>query len=163
MRFLEAAAVCFALVLATVYVHYEGLSFISRQVARLSHGRTRVFYVVLGTLVAHFIEILLYALGYVLGESLGVGSISGPPLSSFRSVLYFSAETFTSLGFGDRFPTADLRLIAGIECLNGFILIGWSTSFTYLSMRNFWGEVPAVAPIDSSLSHPQPTRSMTRD
>jgi hypothetical protein len=138
MMFLEAVVLCVALVLATVYVHYEGLSLISRLVSRVSHGRTRVFYVVLGTLSAHFIEIFLYALGYLAAESLGVGTISDPPVGSFRGLFYFSVETFTSLGFGDRHPTSDLRLLAGIECLNGFILIGWSTSFTYLSMRDFW-------------------------
>jgi hypothetical protein len=32
-----------------------------------------------------------------------------------------------------------MRLIAGIESLNGLVLIGWSASFTYLTMEEFWG------------------------
>jgi hypothetical protein len=32
----------------------------------------------------------------------------------------------------------DLRLIASLEVLNGLLLIGWSTSFTYLSMLRYW-------------------------
>jgi hypothetical protein len=31
-----------------------------------------------------------------------------------------------------------MRLLAGMECLIGLIMIGWSTSFTYLSMRRIW-------------------------
>ena len=157
MPLLEASALSLALVLGTVYVHYESLSFISRQVGRLPHTRVRVFYVVLGTIAAHLVEIFLYGAGYHAAELFGVGSIGGPHVRSLLSVFYFSAETFTSLGFGDNYPMSDLRLVAGIECLNGFILIGWSTSFTYLSMRDFWEEnigvgaratpAPSVAPM----------------
>ena len=32
-----------------------------------------------------------------------------------------------------------LRLQAGLEALNGMRLIGWTASFTYLSMERFWG------------------------
>jgi hypothetical protein len=31
-----------------------------------------------------------------------------------------------------------MRLITGIEALNGLLLIGWSASFTYLAMQKFW-------------------------
>ena len=52
--------------------------------------------------------------------------------------MFASGEIYTSLGFGDLYPTGWIRLIAGVECLNGLILIGWSSSFTYLAMRRFW-------------------------
>ena len=32
-----------------------------------------------------------------------------------------------------------MRLVAGVESLNGLVLIGWSASFTYLTMEEFWG------------------------
>lgn len=44
----------------------------------------------------------------------------------FSRCLYFSAETFTTLGYGDVVPHGDLRLLAGIEALNGLLLIGWT-------------------------------------
>jgi hypothetical protein len=31
-----------------------------------------------------------------------------------------------------------MRIVAGIESLNGLVLIGWSASFTYLTMERFW-------------------------
>jgi hypothetical protein len=35
-------------------------------------------------------------------------------------------------------PHGPLRIIASMEALTGFVLIGWSASFTYLSMEKFW-------------------------
>jgi hypothetical protein len=46
--------------------------------------------------------------------------------------------TYTSLGFGDHIPISHARLIAGVEALNGLLLIGWSASFTYLVMERYW-------------------------
>lgn len=54
--------------------------------------------------------------------------------------LYFSAETYTSLGYGDVVPGGALRLLAGMEALNGLLLIGWSASFIYIAMERFWGD-----------------------
>ncbi len=141
MLLFEALILTVATVVGAVWIHYEGLGLVSRWVRGGMYGRARVLYVVLGTIVAHLVEIFLYGMGYEAARLLGLGRIAGPHVHSLLSVFYFSAETFTSLGFGDNYPTGHLRLMAGVECLNGFILIGWSTSFTYLSMRNFWDEV----------------------
>lgn len=35
-------------------------------------------------------------------------------------------------------PTSHTRMIAGVEALNGLLLIGWSASFTYLAMERYW-------------------------
>lgn len=50
----------------------------------------------------------------------------------------FSAETYSSLGYGEVIPGGALRLLAGVEVLNGLLLIGWSASFTYIAMERFW-------------------------
>ena len=52
--------------------------------------------------------------------------------------MYFSAETYTSLGFGDVTPLGPIRLLAGVEALNGLLLIGWSASYTFIAMERFW-------------------------
>ena len=65
---------------------------------------------------------------------------SGPAGRSLASCLYFSAETYTSLGFGDLTPVGPLRMIAGVEALNGLLLIGWSASYAYIAMERFWNE-----------------------
>ena len=60
------------------------------------------------------------------------------PVESFQDCLYFSVVTYTSLGFGDQIPVSHARLIAGVEALNGLLLIGWTASFTYLAMERYW-------------------------
>lgn len=64
--------------------------------------------------------------------------LTGVHDNSFTSALYFSATTYSSLGFGDIVPLGGMRLLAGIQVLNGLVLIGWSVSFTYLAMEKFW-------------------------
>jgi len=49
-------------------------------------------------------------------------------------VFYFSLVTYTSLGLGDIVPMGHLRLIAGIEALNGFLLISCSAAMLFLFM-----------------------------
>ena len=33
------------------------------------------------------------------------------------------------------------EVLAGVEALNGLLLIGWSASYTYIAMERFWTEV----------------------
>jgi hypothetical protein len=49
-----------------------------------------------------------------------------------------SAETYSSLGFGDVIPFGAIRLVAGVEALNGLLLIGWTASYVYIAMERFW-------------------------
>jgi hypothetical protein len=42
------------------------------------------------------------------------------------------------LGLGDIAPLGPVRLLAGVEALNGLLMIAWTASFTYLSMEKFW-------------------------
>jgi hypothetical protein len=35
-------------------------------------------------------------------------------------------------------PTGPLRLLVGVEALNGLLLIGWSASYIYLAMERCW-------------------------
>jgi Ion channel len=95
--------------------------------------------VVLATFVGHAAAVWTYALAYwVLAVKWQVGGFSGLPVEGFQDCLYFSVVTYTSLGFGDHVPVSHARLIAGVEALNGLLLIGWSASFTYLAMERYW-------------------------
>ena len=76
----------------------------------------------------------------ILSQVAGAGTLSAGAAHSFVSCLYFSAETFTSLGFGDVTPTGPVRLLAGMEALNGLLLVGWSASYIHLAMDRFWGD-----------------------
>jgi hypothetical protein len=95
--------------------------------------------VIIGAFCAHAIEIVLYAVAfYYLATWFGEGSMGETRPLKFARCPYFSAETYTSLGCGDVVPHGDLRMLAGMEAVNGLLLIGWTTSFTYISMQRFW-------------------------
>jgi len=128
------------LVVATTVVHYEVLRWLNSTLPQLGvPRRTKLVAVILAAFAAHAIEIALYAAAlYALVAWLGVGNLSGSAGFSLSTCMYFSAETYTSLGFGDITPVGPVRLLAGVEALNGLLLIGWSASFTYISMEQFW-------------------------
>ena len=52
---------------------------------------------------------------------------------------YFSIASYTTLGIGDILPHGNIRIVAGLEALNGLVLVAWSASFTYLIMERLWG------------------------
>jgi hypothetical protein len=133
---------CVVLLVLTTVIHYEILRLLNAGLPRLvMPPRARLTVVIFGTFVAHAAEIFLYAAGfYLLARYLGYGRLNETMRSSLTLCLYFSAETYTSLGYGDVLPGGDLRLLAGMEALNGLLLIGWSASYTYLAMERFWGD-----------------------
>lgn len=131
---------CVFMLIATTVLHYEVLRLLTAGLPALRiKPRLRLVFVILGAFVAHFAEILLYGLAYwVLATSFDVGSMGPAGPLPFSRCLYFSAETFTTLGYGDVLPHGDLRLLAGLEALNGMLLMGWTASYTYLSMERLW-------------------------
>ncbi len=127
------------LVTASVFIHYETLRFLSVYVPTLKVAvRLKVLVVVLGCFLAHTMEVWLYALAYFLIDQTQIGSLKGEVEGHFADYLYFSATSYSTLGFGDVYPTGALRLISGIEGVNGLFLIAWSTSFTYFVMHRLW-------------------------
>lgn len=148
MVFVLTAIFAVALVVATVLIHYEVLRGTSRLVTTAPiAARTRILLVLAGIFTAHILEVCLYALAYMLmSDHLGLGSVRGASTGSFADFFYFSITCYTTLGLGDVFPSGAMRIIAGIEALNGFVLIGWSTSFTYLAMERFWRETKKPPP-----------------
>lgn len=136
----HALLLCLLLVVLTTLLHYEALRIISALLPRLRIAlRARLIVVILAAFAAHALEIALYAgaiYAWVHGpapDALGPGA---PP--DWATVLYFSAETYTSLGYGDIVPQGTLRALAGTEALNGLLLIGWTASFIYVEMQRFW-------------------------
>jgi hypothetical protein len=136
----QTIAACLLLLIASTLLHYEVLGYLNQRLPRWPlPDRSKVVVVILGAFVAHAIEMALYGgTLYALVTWLGAGQLSGSSEPSWLSCLYFSAETYTSLGFGDLTPVGPVRLLAGVEALNGLLLVAWSASFTYLSMERFW-------------------------
>jgi hypothetical protein len=136
----QTIAACLLLLISSTLLHFEVLGLLNSRLPSLQvPDRFKVLVVIMGAFLAHAVEMLMYgATLYALVTWLAAGSLAGSAGASWLSCLYFSAETYTSLGFGDLTPVGPVRLLAGTEALNGLLLVAWSASFTYLSMERFW-------------------------
>jgi hypothetical protein len=131
-----------ALVSFTVLFHYEGLRVLSAAVQKIRvNQRAQMLAIIIGVFLIHVIEIAIYGVAYWFGDAIAnIGNFHGSTSLSVRDLFYFSAETYTGLGYGDISPTGDLRLMVSIETLNGLLLLGWTTSYTYIAMQKYWEE-----------------------
>ena len=125
-----------------VMIHYEFLYQLSKRINRMRiKPRLRIVVGVFGALIAHSIEVWLFALAYHLKLKSGLfGSFQGNFDGSLLDCVYFSFTSFTTLGFGDIEPIGNIRFLTGIESLTGLVLITWSASFLFFEMQRYWGK-----------------------
>jgi hypothetical protein len=129
---------CFGLLMLTTAWHYEALRALGFVLSRrAASGRVRVPVVLLGIVLAHALEVLAYAAAYYLMARHAIGALGGSGAPSFNMSLYFSLETYSSLGYGDIVPTGALRPVAGTEALNGLMLLGWSACHVHAVLGPF--------------------------
>lgn len=133
-------AIAVLLLASTIAVHYEVLRYAS---ARITHiriaPRARIILMLTAALTSHLVHVLVYALTfYLLERWAALGTIAGPEGHDFSDAFYFSITSYTTLGIGDLYPTGELRLLSGMEALNGLVMVGWTASITYLYMEKFW-------------------------
>jgi hypothetical protein len=128
----QELAVGTLLAVATVIVHGLGLILLARflrletREEHSSHlppvsirGAVVTLTVVLGLFALHGAEIWLYAAAYRM-----LGAID-----DFSTALYFSTITYAAIGYDAEPLDPRWRMVAGIEGINGLILLGWSTAF----------------------------------
>ena len=105
---------------------------------KINH-RFRIVIGVFGALIAHAVEIWIFAFAYYfMHRSNGWGNLEGNFTGSLMDCGYYSFTTFTTLGIGDIEPIGDLRYLTGIESLTGLVLITWTASFLYYEIKRFW-------------------------
>jgi hypothetical protein len=126
------------LVFAAVLIHLEALRRLSDLLPKLPTN-PRLSVGVLGAILAHLLEIVVFSLGiYLLDTSPNHGKLVGAVEGGQYDYFYYSMVSYTSLGFGDIRPTGSLRLLTGMETLTGLVLIAWTASFMYVQMQRFW-------------------------
>jgi hypothetical protein len=112
----------------TVVVHTFGLMGVTHVMSwvtdriRLHGHRSRMLAmntVVIGVFAVLTAEVWLWAASFTL---IGV-------VDDFETALYFSTITFSTVGYGDVVPHPEWRMLAALEGVNGFLLIGWSTAY----------------------------------
>ena len=133
------ATTAFAVALC-VLLHYEGLIATSRRLAHHGgHRRGEVLFGIFAVIGLHTVEIWVFGVTYWLLQMWpALGGVAGESAAHLLDSIYFSAITFTTVGYGDMAPVGSLRFLAGTEALTGLVLIAWSASFTYLEMEKFW-------------------------
>ena len=83
------------------------------------------------TVLAHLIEITLWAAFYVWKEA----------MPDFVVSLYFSAVTYATIGYGDVVPPETWRLTAAVEGLTGILMCGWSAAFFFAVVSHIYDRV----------------------
>ena len=123
-----------------VLIHYQSLFGLTRLMPRLMiRHQLRIIIGVVGALLAHIVEVWVFALAYYLVINvLGWGTLQGAWDGDFSGLLYYSFTSFTTLGFGDISPIGGVRFLTAIESLTGLVLITWTASFLYLEMQLCW-------------------------
>ncbi|PXF29656.1 ion transporter [Pokkaliibacter plantistimulans] len=123
-----------------VGVHYEFLYRLTTLLPkmRMLH-RSRIVLGVMGALVAHAVEVWIFAIAYFfMHHTDGWGQLTGSFDGSLMDCAYFSFTVFSTVGFGDIEPAGHLRYLTGIESLTGLLLVTWSASFLFLEMERYW-------------------------
>lgn len=143
MLILAATGVNVVVIVLAVLIHYECLVWLSQHMPKhLAKPRFRLVFGVLGALMAHSIEVWLFALAYYLMLHFGDwGQFTGAFDGSIWDCVYFSYTSYTTLGYGDISPHGMLRYLAGVESLTGLVLITWTASFLYSQMQRHWYKV----------------------
>jgi hypothetical protein len=130
------------IVAATVGIHFEMLNWLSVKVPMMTvRNRARVVIALLGAILAHLVEIWLFAFAYYLIiNTEKMGALEGDFDGSLYDCFYFSIATYTTVGYGDISPLGDIRFLAGLEALTGLVLITWTASFLFIEMQKFWSK-----------------------
>ena len=124
------------LITLTVLLHVLGLISITRlaswsrhrfALSRRSHQVALTVGIVLGLFGVVTVEIWLWSAAFF---AFGVSS-------DFNSALYLSTTTYSTVGYGDVVPADGWGLLAALEGVTGFLMIGWSTAFLVTASTKF--------------------------
>ena len=83
-------------------------------------------------ILLHLFEVIIWAIVYVW-------LVPSHTVDTFEQSLYFSAVTYSSLGYGDMvIPEEGWRLLSGIQAMVGLIVFGWSTALLFVLVQRIW-------------------------
>lgn len=141
--FITVSLINAALVLFSIFLHYEVLYHLAREMADKLHlaRRFRVLLSVCVIFMAHVVEIWVFALGYYYTLNMpNMGKLIGENLAhgGLMDCAYLSFVTFTTVGYGDLVVHGYARYLTGLEALTGLMLVTWSASFLFIEMQRYW-------------------------
>ncbi len=124
------------LLVLTVTVHY---GFLTRLMAILDTRwvqSVKLIAIICGLFVAHVIEVMVYAFVYYFAHLIpDIGELPDTNFVDWGDIFYFSFVAYSSLGAGDLSSLGWIKILYGLEAINGLVLITWSASFSLLVMN----------------------------
>lgn len=132
----------FALLALCVVIHASGLILLLRWMTqrprkiKWTMGRDIWFLVRVSWIIValHTLEIILFSCYYMY-----IGCM--PDLDT---AFYFSAVTYTTVGYGDILLPVEWRGLAGAEALTGILMTGLSTGFFFMILSKMF--IPTARP-----------------
>jgi len=139
---LEVTTIAIGLIAGTVGVQALGSIFVIRFInmehalhpdTKLTPGRAvrTLILVALFLFCLHLIQVNIWAITYFMLPDVS-------ELGTYEVAVYFSFVTFTTVGYGDVVLGPPWRVLAGVEALNGVLLLGWSTALLFGVMQEMW-------------------------
>jgi len=120
-----------SVVAATTFVHgvfVASAASVYRAARSNLHGLLRFFrdtlvlvFVVLWLMLAHALEMGVWAWVYMYYDM----------FANWETAVYFSAASYTTLGFGDVLLPDEWRILSGATAANGLLLFGVSAAFLF--------------------------------
>ena len=126
--------IAWCLLALTVTIHAAGLATMLRRASRLPATRfwpmtRRLVRVAWWLLLLHLAEISVWALFYWWQKC----------LPDLESSFYFSAVTYSTVGYGDLVLPPEWRMVGAVEGLTGILMCGLSTGFFFALASRMYG------------------------
>ena len=114
-----------------------GLRWISRIRPQLDHHLSLwssfriLIRVVYGLLLLHLLQIMVWAACYHWNGC----------FPDFATSFYYSATSYSTVGYGDVIPPGNWRILGSVEAVTGVLMFGWSTGVLFSVVNHLQGNV----------------------
>lgn len=123
--------ILFLLVSGCVLIHGIGMLYGMKRMVRTwpkpdnPHYTFHMFWilirVVLGLLLLHLLQISVWAVFFTYSDF----------FPNFETAFYYSATSYSTVGYGDVIPPENWRVFGAIEAVTGILMFGWSTGVLF--------------------------------
>lgn len=134
----------FSLAAMTVIVHAIGTALLMASAKRIWTSATgggvllsavlTLTQLIAGLLILHLAEMTVWAAAFAV---VGV-------MPDFETSLYYSLESYTTVGYGDALPSRSWRLLGPVEAAVGVLMLGWSTGIIVAAVQKIYSGGEAI-------------------